>query len=188
MKETIRELYIKGYNSNEIGNILKMNSNTVRTFINRNLKELKKINEEQKKIRYDIKKNNEIDSIKKLYLKGYNSKEISKILGKSHSLIRKYISKNLLKKYGLEHRKTREINKSIIKAVDTMNNSYIPNSSFINWNRQSYDYNKNGNLVFNEGRGIRPKDVPKTFYQKSGMINNLEEKINTTSMALNLLK
>lgn len=47
MKETIRELYINGYNSNEIGNILGMNSNTIRSFINRNLKELK-VNEEQK--------------------------------------------------------------------------------------------------------------------------------------------
>ncbi|WP_343101983.1 hypothetical protein [Romboutsia sp. MSSM.1001216sp_RTP31141st1_G3_RTP31141_220114] len=174
MKETIRELYINGYNSNEIGNILGMNSNTIRSFINRNLKELKKVNEEQKKIRNDIKKNDKIVDIKKLYLKGYNAKEIAKMIGDSHSLVRKYISQNLLRKYGLEHRKTRELNKSIIRVVDNINNSYIPNRPFLNWNRQSYDYNKNGNLVFNEKRGIRPKDAPKTFYKKNCMINNTE--------------
>ena len=182
------ELYIKGYNSNEIGNILGKNSNTIRSFINRNLKDFKKVNEEQRKIRNNLKKKDKVVSTKELYLKGYNAKEIAKILGMSHSLVRKYISQNLLREYGLEHRKTRELNKSIIKAVDNINNSYIPNSSFLSWNRQSYDYNKNGNLVFNEDRGSRPKDVPKTFYQKSGMMNNTEEKINTTSMALNLLK
>lgn len=56
MKETIRELYINGYNSNEIGNILGMNSNTIRSFINRNLKELKKVNEEQKKLEMILKR------------------------------------------------------------------------------------------------------------------------------------
>ena len=78
----------------------------IRYFINRNLKEFKKVNKEQQKIRNNIKKNNEIVDIKKLYLKGYNAKEIAKMLGKSHSLVRKYISQNILSKYELEYRKT----------------------------------------------------------------------------------
>ena len=36
--------------------------------------------------------------------------------------------------------------------------------NYIVKNRQSYKYNKNGNLVFDEERGKRPNDLPKNFY------------------------
>ena len=73
------------------------------------------------------------------------------------------ISKNL-SEYKIEHKKNRVIKKEMIRAVDNMNNSYISNSAILEWNRQSYDYNENGNIVFNEKHGARPLDLPKTFY------------------------
>lgn len=178
--ERVKELYINGYGAKEIANLLNDKHDRVRQYINRHLKEYKNVHLENKST--IIKEN-----IKNLYIRGYSAKEISQITNTSYATIRKHISL-YLSCYKEEHLENRNRNKEIIKAIDNMNNSYIPNSSFLSWNRQSYDYNKNGNLVFNEDRGSRPKDVPKTFYQKSGMMNNTEEKINTTSMALNLLK
>ena len=103
------------------------------------------------------------EHIKILYTKGYNAKEIAELLVYTHSYMREYISKNL-SEYKIEHKKNRVIKKEMIRAVDNMNNSYISNSAILEWNRQSYDYNENGNIVFNEKHGARPLDLPKTFY------------------------
>ena len=91
------------------------------------------------------------------------NKEIAELLVYTHSYMREYISKNL-SEYKIEHKKNRVIKKEMIRAVDNMNNSYISNSAILEWNRQSYDYNENGNIVFNEKHGARPLDLPKTFY------------------------
>lgn len=178
--EKVKELYIDGYGAKEIANLLNDNYDRVRQYINRHLKEYKNVHLENKSTIMN-------ENIKNLYIRGYTAKEISQITNTSYATIRKHISLNL-STHKKEHLENKNRNREIIKAIDNMNNSYIPNSSFLSWNRQSYDYNKNGNLVFNENRGNRPKDVPKTFYQKDGAINNGEESINTISMALNLLK
>ena len=187
MREYIETLYLEGFTSREIALKTGKNEATIRKFISRNLRHLSKLHKEQLEIKRNAENLDKLEQIKFLYLKGFNAKEISIKLDLTHQYTRELIAQNL-KDCRYEHRKQRSMNREIIKAIDNMNNSYIPNSSFLSWNRQSYDYNKNGNLVFNEDRGSRPKDVPKTFYQKSGMMNNTEEKINTTSMALNLLK
>ena len=62
-----------------------------------------------------------------------------------------------------------------------MNNSFISNSSLLKYNRQSYKYNKNNNLVFNEERGRKPIDLPKTYYVPKNLEYN--EKINISLMA-----
>ena len=103
------------------------------------------------------------EEVKKLYLKGHNSKEISNILNEKHDTVRRCINRNFsyLK---FEHRKARDLNRDIKRAVDNMNNSFISSSSLLKYNRQSYRYNRNGNIVFNEDRGKRPVDLPKAYY------------------------
>ncbi len=174
MKEKIKELYIKGYTSFEISDILNISNNTIRATVNRNLKDCRDIHNKNKSERDFLKKEELNNHIKSLYLKGYNAKEIAGFLKFNHKYMREYISENL-KKYKLEHVKNRNINKSIMKSIDGMNNMYMANSSFLNWNRQSYDYNKNGNIVFNENRGARVKDVPKAFYKREGIVLQVED-------------
>ena len=107
--------------------------------------------------------------VKDLYLKGYNAKEISNILSRIKEVdiksdtIQRCINRNFsgLK---INHIKARNLNKDIKRCVDIINNSFMSNSSLLKYNRQSYKYNKNGNLVFDEKRGKRPNDLPKNFY------------------------
>lgn len=121
-----------------------------------------------------------------MYVKGLNYKEIAKAMNYKSDSVRQCIHRNF-RHLSFEHRKNRDLNKSIIRAINQDNNSYIGSNALLRWNRQSYDYNKNGNLVFNEKRGTRPKDLPKSFSKKDGMINNLEESSTSMSMALNHL-
>ncbi|MGX4601679.1 hypothetical protein [Faecalimicrobium sp. JNUCC 81] len=86
-----------------------------------------------------------------------------------------------------EHRKNRDLNKFIIKAINQDYNSYIGSNALLRWNRQSYDYDKNGNLVSNKKRGTKPKDLLKSFSKKGGMINNLEESSTSMAMVVNHL-
>lgn len=170
MKNKIKELYLKGYSAREIADELEKKEGSIKMFINRNLKEFNKLHKEQSKLRKALQNLNEFEAIKELYLKGYNAKEIAMLRNVTHGYMRGYISQNL-KKYSFEHRKARDLNKSIIKAINTMNNSYMSNQSFLRQNRQSYNYDKKGNLEFDEvTRGTRPTDVPKKIYRKSNII------------------
>lgn len=109
------------------------------------------------------------EEVKELYLKGYNAKEIAKILKDRGQIniksdtVQRCINRNFdtLK---LEHRKNRNISKDIKKSIDNMNKSFMSNSALLKMNRQRYNYNKNGNLVFDESVGKRPYDLPKTYY------------------------
>lgn len=167
MREKIKQLYIEGYNSKEIAEKTGKTQVSVQKFIQRNMKQFKKAHLEQRKIRESQIEGNKIERVKSLYLRGYNAKEIAEILCVSHQYIRVLISKNL-KEFGFEHRKARALNKSIKKAIDTKNNSYMCNTAFLKQNRQSYKLNKNGNLVFDEEtRGTKTEDVPKAFYKRN---------------------
>ena len=159
----IKDLYVVGYNAREIANKLGHKYENVQKYIQRNLKEFKEINKQNRIKNEEYKKQIHKEHIKILYTKGYNAKEIAELLVYTHSYMREYISKNL-SEYKIEHKKNRVIKKEMIRAVDNMNNSYISNSAILEWNRQSYDYNENGNIVFNEKHGARPLDLPKTFY------------------------
>lgn len=109
------------------------------------------------------------DEVKELYAKGYNAKEIAKILkGRGQiniksDTVQRCINRNFYKLKS-EHLKNRNINKDIKKSIDNMNNSFMSNSSLLKMTRQRYNYNKNGNLVFDESAGKRPYDLPKTYY------------------------
>lgn len=165
MKDKIKELYIGGYNSKEISLKVCKTESAIKQYISRNLKEFRNIHNENRNKRTLEAVSQKREQIKNLYLKGYNSKEISDIMCLSHGYIRNLISKHF-REYRDEHKIIRDNNKSIKKAVKTMNNSYINNTALLKFNRQSYIYNKNNNLVFDESRGSRPEDLPKTFYKK----------------------
>ncbi|MEF9991314.1 MAG: hypothetical protein RR835_02355 [Peptostreptococcaceae bacterium] len=170
MRNRIRELYITGYSVSEIAAELKRKEGSVKMFINRNLKDFKKVHDEQKRIREGLKKIDDFEFIKEKYIEGYNAKEIALILEKSHGYIRNYISKNL-KEYGFKHRKARDLNNEIRKAVKSLNNSIMSNSAILKQNRQSYRYDKKYNIEFDEqSRSAKPDDMPKKFYRKSSIV------------------
>ncbi|MGL5753088.1 MAG: hypothetical protein ACRCXT_21275 [Paraclostridium sp.] len=183
MKERIRDLYLKGYNAKEIAYKVGKSDVAIRLCIHRNFKDLTELHKEQLKIRQELIKRESKDRIKYLYLKGYNAKEIADILNLTHGYMKIKIMEDL-KEYKAEHIKTRALNKEIIKSVDSMNSSYIGNSSLLNWNRQSYEYNKNGNIVFNElERGTKPIDLPKAFYVNNKETNHLRKDDKVENMA-----
>lgn len=170
LKNKVRELYIKGYSAREIAEKLQKSEGSIKMFINRNFKDFKKVHEEQKKIREGLKKLNKFEFIKAKYIEGYNAKEIATILDESHGHIRNYISQNL-KKYSFEHRKARDLNKNIKKVVRSMNNSFMSDASLLKQNRQSFKYDKNYNIEFDEEtRSARPDDVPKKFYRRNSIM------------------
>lgn len=171
----IKHFYMSGYTAKEISDFLYESYDKVRKYIYRHLSDCKEEHLNNKGLRR-----------KTLYLKGYNAIEIAKILDEKSANVRKYISLHL-SNYKEDHLKNRAMNKEIKKSIDYMNNSYMGNRAILDWNRQSYNYNKNGNLVFNEKHGARPKDLPKYFYKKDGMINNLEESSISMALAVNHL-
>lgn len=170
MKDKVKELYLKGYSAKEIAVELKKSESSVKMFISRNLKEFNKLHKEQSKLKKDLVQLNEFESIKKLYLKGYNAKEIAKLRSVTHGYMRIYISQNL-KEYGREHRKARDLNKTIRTVVSNMTNSYMSNSALLRQNRQSYRYDKNENIEFDEStRSAKPADAPKKFYRSNSIV------------------
>ncbi len=177
----IKDLYILGYNAKEIADEVGHKYENIQKYIQRNLKEFKDKHKKNRLKKEEYKKQIHKEHIKTLYIKGYNAKEIAGLLSFSHSYMREYISKNLSEQK-IEHKKNRAIKKEMIKAVNNMNNSFIGNSAILDWNRQSYDYNENGNIVFNEKHGARPLDLPKTYYKRDSVIVNLGESGNIPNM------
>ncbi|MCC0664962.1 hypothetical protein, partial [Clostridioides sp. ZZV15-6597] len=157
--EEVRKLYLKGYNAKEISTILSKDSNTINLCIYRNCEDLKKIH----------KKNNEkvvdIETVRRLYLKGYSAKEIADTLNKEANTVNLCIYRNCidLKKI---HKENKIIRKDTLKLLDRHNKTYINDSSLLKYNRQSYENDRNGNLKFDERRGSKPYDIP-GIYKKN---------------------
>ena len=172
MRTEIRNLYIDGYTAKEIAEILCRSECSVKKFISRNLKDFKKVHEKQKLLKKGLKKLDELEYIKQRYIEGYSSSEIAILLNKSYGYIRNYICENLTS-YRREHRKSRSLNKEIKKVVASMANSYISDSAMLKQNRQSYNYDKNNNLEFDETtRSARPSGLPKKIYRRNFILEN----------------
>lgn len=167
MRDKIREMYLAGYTAKEIAKELNKSEGSVKMFISRNLKGFEKIHEKQIEIKKGLLKINKLERIKKLYLQGLNAKEIANILKDSHGYIRNIISENF-KEFRKEHIKARDLNKSIIRAINRTNNNYMSDIALMKQNRQSFRYDKNGNLEFDEeNRANKPNDLPKKIYIKN---------------------
>ncbi|MDE3445471.1 hypothetical protein PV488_16135, partial [Clostridioides difficile] len=157
--EEVRKLYTEGYNAKEIATILSKDSNTVNLCIYRNCEDLKKIH----------KKNNEkvvdIETVRRLYTKGYSAKEIADTLNKDVNTVNLCIYRNCedLKKI---HEENRIIRRDTLKLSDRHNKTYINDGSLLKYNRQSYKNDKNGDIKFDDKRGSKPYDIPKR-YKKS---------------------
>ncbi|ENY8332372.1 TPA: hypothetical protein ACKONR_000441 [Clostridioides difficile] len=154
--EEVRKLYTKGYNAKEIAHILHKNIDMIEKNIIRNCEDLKKIH----------KKNNQkivdIETIRRLYTKGYSAKEIADTLNKETNTVNLCIYRNCvdLKKI---HKENRIIRRDTLKLLDRHNKTHISDSSFLKYNRQSYENDRNGNLKFDDKRGSKPYDIPKKY-------------------------
>ncbi|HBF2925402.1 TPA: hypothetical protein KN155_003483 [Clostridioides difficile] len=157
--EEIRKLYSEGYNTKEIARVLHKNIDMIEKNIIRNCGDLKKIH----------KKNNEkavdIEAVRRLYLKGYNAKEIADTLNKEANTVNLCIYRNCvdLKKI---HEENRIIRKDTLKLLDRHNKTYINDGSLLKYNRQSYKNGKNGDIKFDDKRGSKPYDIP-GIYKKN---------------------
>lgn len=152
----IKELYEEGYIAREIAEKLDERVDTIRYQIYKNFNESKNTH------KLNRIKNRPGDEIKNLYVKGYNISEISKILELDKNNVKMHVSRNL-GPFKVQHEKSRKENEEIKKVVSKMSKSFISDQSLLKINRQSYNYNKNYDLVFNESRGERPFDLPKRY-------------------------
>ncbi|MCE0593416.1 hypothetical protein LWE76_00160, partial [Clostridioides difficile] len=115
------------------------------------------------------KKNNEkivdIETVRRLYSKGYNAKEIADTLNKEANTVNLCIYRNCvdLKKI---HEENRIIRKDTLKLLDRHNKTYINDGSLLKYNRQSYKNGKNGDIKFDDKRGSKPYDIP-GIYKKN---------------------
>lgn len=154
--EELRKLYSEGYNAKEIADILNKNINMIKKCICRNCEDLKNLH----------KTNNEnvvdIETVRRLYLKGYDSKEIADISNKDSNTVNLCIYRNCvdLKKI---HKENQRIRKDTLKLLDRYNKTYINDSSLLKYNRQSYKNDKNNNLEFDSSRGEKPYDIPEKY-------------------------
>lgn len=98
--------------------------------------------------------------IKELYIRGLTSSEISKRIDENIESIQKCITRNF-KEYKEIHNLNRNNYKETIKAVNKMNKKFISDDALLKMNRQSYKYDSDYNLIFNEERGKIPNDLPK---------------------------
>ena len=89
------------------------------------------------------------ERVKELYLQGYNSTEIAKLLKAKRETVKKCIQRN----FG--HLKSKH-------EIDKESTKYISDRSFILKNRSIYKTKPNGDIVLDrEKAGIVPWDVPR---------------------------
>lgn len=101
--------------------------------------------------------------VETLYKKGLSASDISERLEHiSASTIQKCITRNFqhLKETHKENRKMRQENLRILKYQEK---KFISDSALLKYNRQSYNYDKDYNLIFNEKRGAIPDGLPSKY-------------------------
>lgn len=153
----VKRLYEMGYVAREIAEQLDERVDTVRYQIHKKFKDSRDTH------RLNKEKNRPGDKIKDLYVKGYNVTEISKVLKLDKNNVKMHVSRNL-SSFKDQHDKVRKENEEIKRVVSKASKNYMNDYSLLKMNRQSYDYDKNYDLVFNEkSRGIRPCDLPNKY-------------------------
>lgn len=101
------------------------------------------------------------DSVKNLYLKGYNAVQIANILGYSIESTRKCIQRNFK-----ELKQKNQISKIYDKEVKRISNheakAFMSDRDFIKRNRSIYRTKDNGDIVLRKDvAGVIPWDVPR---------------------------
>lgn len=99
--------------------------------------------------------------VRKLYIAGYNAKEISEKLNKPHGAIRVCIHRNF-KDLKLTHEKAKQARKDIARIAKQETKKYMPDSTFVKKNRSAYKTNKEtGDIELRKDLGFAiPYDVP----------------------------
>lgn len=101
------------------------------------------------------------ERVKELYLQGYNSSEIAKLLKVKRETVKKSIQRNLSNLKWM-HEDAKRIRKDVLRATNKESTKYITDRSFILKNRSIYKTLPNGDIVLNrEVSGTVSWDTPK---------------------------
>ncbi|MEG0857401.1 MAG: hypothetical protein RSB77_03555 [Bacilli bacterium] len=109
-----------------------------------------------------LSRKEKLQKIGDLYEQGYTSKQIASILKSTDCSIRQTICRNFshLKEVHDNNKKFNHENRMLIEKTYKQ---FISDSALLKQNRQSYNYDKNYNLVFNEKRGAIPNGLPSKY-------------------------
>ncbi|MGN9135721.1 DNA-binding response regulator [Clostridium sp. HCP1S3_B4] len=101
------------------------------------------------------------NEVGKLYITGYDARQISEILCVNVESVRKCIQRNY-SHFRNRHQEALRERKDSIKAINYECNRFISDKSFIQKNRSIYKTKENGDIVLNEDLGyIFTADTPR---------------------------
>lgn len=111
-----------------------------------------------------LSRKEKLQKIGEYYEQGYTSKQIASILETTDCSIRQTICRNFrhLKEV---HESNKKLNHESRILIEKRYKKFISDSALLKQNRQSYNYDKNYNLVFNENerRGAIPNGLPSKY-------------------------
>ncbi|WP_290063341.1 hypothetical protein [Paraclostridium bifermentans] len=111
-----------------------------------------------------LSRKEKLKKIGEYYEQGYTSKQIASILQTTDCSIRQSICRNFshLKEV---HENNKKLNHEGRILIEERCKKFISDSALLKLNRQSYNYDKNYNLVFNENekRGAIPSGLPSKY-------------------------
>ncbi|MGL5652138.1 MAG: helix-turn-helix transcriptional regulator [Paraclostridium sp.] len=109
-----------------------------------------------------LSRKEKLQKIGKYYEQGYTSKEIANILQVTDCSIRQTICRNFshLKEI---HNNNKKLNHESRMLIEKRCKKFISDTALLKQNRQSYNYDKDYNLVFNEKRGEIPNGLPSKY-------------------------
>lgn len=96
------------------------------------------------------------------YRSGLTSKQISCIIKASDVAIRKCISRHFVE-YKSEHEENRKLIKESNSIIEKTYKRFISDQALLKQNRQSYMYDENYNLIFDNSRGEIPNGLPAKY-------------------------
>ena len=101
------------------------------------------------------------NEVGKLYITGYDARQISEILCVNVESVRKCIQRNY-SHFRNRHQEALRERKDSIKAINYECNRFISDKSFVQKNRSIYKTKENGDIVLNEDLGyIFTADTPR---------------------------
>jgi hypothetical protein len=112
------------------------------------------------------------EKVKELYLSGYTTKEISKIVNAKEDAVRKCINRNF-KLLREKHFYAKAVRKEALKAISYEAKKGISDKPFIESNKSIYKMRKNGDIVID--RAVAPVttwDTPTRLSKEKDLTKN----------------
>ena len=104
--------------------------------------------------------------IRKLYLDGYNARQIANILNNKTDTVRKCIQRNFEDLKDI-HKRAVITRKEALKAINYESKRYMSDEAFVLKNRSIYETLDNGDIVLKkEARKIVTNDTPRRLKNK----------------------